>query len=114
MDREFERRVNAEDICISSARVAMMKKKCCRYMVKRRYFDEYAIRCNVLHQDLQYLGDEQRDEANVWPELEILVCMHLFSALDLPFPRRWHESKSLELGRDSPMMRFQRMMAFYR
>ena len=101
MHREFERRVNDEDICISSGRQAMMGRKCCRYTVKRGNFDVYAKRSNVLHQDLQYLYDKH-ETANVWPEL--LVCMHLFNALDLQFPRQWHDSKSLELGRESGIM----------
>jgi len=118
MWRAFERRVNDEDICIPSGRQAMMARKCCRYTVKRRYFDEWVIRCNILHADLAFLARMycQQIENFVWPEWmpELVVCMHLFNALDLQFPRQWHDSKSLELGRESGIMFFQRMMACYR
>ena len=118
MWRAFERRVNDEDICIFSMRQAMMARKCCRYTVKRRYFDKWVMRCDILHADLTFLARMycQQIENFVWPEWmpELVVCMHLFNALDLQFPRQWHDSKSLELGRESGIMFFQRMMACYR
>ena len=81
MSRAAKRRVLDEDICIPSGRQAMMGKKCCRYTVKRRYFDEYVFRCEVLHRDLMFLGSEHAEKANLQPEF--LASMHLINALDL-------------------------------
>ena len=70
------------DICIASGRQAhMMRKKCCRHTVKRRYWETYKLRIQVLHRDLERLNAINAKKADFTPEF--LESMHLINALDL-------------------------------
>ena len=70
------------DICIASGRQAhMMRKKCCRHTVKRRYWETYKLRIQVLHRDFDRLNAINAKKAHFKPEF--LESMHLINALDL-------------------------------
>ena len=96
-----------EDICIASGRQAhMLRKKCCRYTVKRRYWEPYECRLKGLHLDLIRLGTKNAKKANFKPEL--LASMHLINALDLQTPGPDpHMTEVIETS-------FQRLMARFK